>query len=455
MQDLLTGLNALLHKDTAANWISLVAWIVGLLTFIFTILTFQRQNKRQRRIELQENYLKLELESNAVFRFEAEHGGILADYKLSVRPDDYGAGVEPADLLKRESVADNFFLQQLNLFEIAARFRRDEVFAPHIFGSWVIWFHDVTRSWWFRERWESEYSDNYTEDLYYIFTPMVAYFNEMVACEAISDRDDDPHAGALKKIFFEHVAERFRCPVVLEWLKRGGTVARPALTRWLQPVFRPIPRLIWRTRAYFRDSRLRSTKAAAYLATVKARHKRDRADALSSPATMPNVRPAPDATIAWTASPAERADAARFFARTVGLDTAYISHGEMQMGLSLDGKTWAPDLEVRFLEDVAKKDDNRNIAVARNNRGIIVAAAIVYWEQTDRASFGVLEDLAVEPPLRSAGLGARMSDFIDAEAKKRGCRWLFLESGKDNTGAHAFFARQGYDEISRVLAKSL
>ena len=108
--------------------------------------------------------------------------------------------------MQSDGVADNFFLQQLNLFEIAARFRREKAFAEAIFGSWVIWFHDVHNSWWFRARWNEDYRDNYTKDLREIFDDPVKNY--------------DPAAAPIqrKRAFFAHASKVFNCPVILKWL---------------------------------------------------------------------------------------------------------------------------------------------------------------------------------------------------------------------------------------------
>ncbi len=160
--------------------------------------------------------------------------------------------------------------------------------------------------------------------------------------------------------------------------------------------------------------------------------------------------------IGWEQGPAAWADAARFFARIISADPAYISHGEIQTGLSADGKTWIPDLEARFLAEATGDESDRSLAVARDARNAIVAAATVSWNfETEDARFATLQDLAVEPALRSQGLGAEMVEFVEREVRARNAAWLFLESGKDNRGAHKFFERTGFQEISHVFAKRL
>lgn len=160
--------------------------------------------------------------------------------------------------------------------------------------------------------------------------------------------------------------------------------------------------------------------------------------------------------IGWERDPASLEAAAAFFARVVALDPAYVSHGEVQQALSLDGKTWAPDLEARYREDLLAIDPSRQLLVARDETGAIVGACVMCWEfEEPEAPFGTIEDLAIDPKLRSHGLGAEMMAVIEAEARKRGAKWLFLESGKNNNRAHAFFERGGFAEISHVFTKRL
>lgn len=157
----------------------------------------------------------------------------------------------------------------------------------------------------------------------------------------------------------------------------------------------------------------------------------------------------------WTDAAADRAQAAAFFARVISLDTRYISHGEIQCGLSPDGTRWADDLDARFAEDLADPDPGAGLLLMRSAGGAIVAAAIVEWVETPRVRFAVLADLAVDPALRSGGTGARMVAAIEAEARRRAMGWIFLESGKDNARAHAFFERHAFREISHVFGKRL
>ncbi|MCW3835172.1 GNAT family N-acetyltransferase [Sphingomonas canadensis] len=158
-------------------------------------------------------------------------------------------------------------------------------------------------------------------------------------------------------------------------------------------------------------------------------------------------------TVRW-ATPGEMEGAARFFARTIVLDRSYVSHGEIQTGLSLDGTGWAPDLEEKFVEDLGDPGPDRQVALAYLD-GKLAGAAIVLWVRSDRVSYMVIEDVAVDPAARSAGVGRALIAFVEAEGRAQGIGWSFLESGLGNEGAHHFFEGLGYAAMSKVFARRL
>jgi N-acetylglutamate synthase and related acetyltransferases len=148
------------------------------------------------------------------------------------------------------------------------------------------------------------------------------------------------------------------------------------------------------------------------------------------------------------------ADAAAFAGRIIGRDTAYISHGEIQTGLSPDGIHWAGNLSELYASDFADLED-RDLLVVRTEDGMIVAVAVVAWEETPRRKFAVLEDMVVDTDQRSGGIGSQVVEAIVERVRARGVEWIFLESGLRNTRAHAFFMRHGFEEISHVFGRRL
>ena len=162
-------------------------------------------------------------------------------------------------------------------------------------------------------------------------------------------------------------------------------------------------------------------------------------------------------TVRWTASDAEFQAAAAVLIRLMLLDPAYISHSEIQWGLSPDGQRWADEAPERlqgYLAWIGAVEDAR-VAVATDDSGRPVAVCIVIWEADKPGRFATVQDMAVDPAFRKQGVGAQLLAFVEAEATIQGCRWLLLESGVRNEGAHRFFEREGFAPVSHTFAKPI
>ncbi|MEM6625279.1 MAG: hypothetical protein AAF719_01115 [Pseudomonadota bacterium] len=173
---------------------------VALIGIFFTLVIFYFQQRRAARVEKQQNYLKLELASIELFRFEAENASLVETYDALVAPDPYLADA----VTERE--ASTFYFMTLNLFEISIRMRYDYTIDPDVFGSWVAWYYDTLTSWYFRREWP-EFRRNYTPQLRAVFDPFAETFDP-------NENDD-----ARRKRFFKHVGELLNCPIVKKWLE--------------------------------------------------------------------------------------------------------------------------------------------------------------------------------------------------------------------------------------------
>jgi GNAT superfamily N-acetyltransferase len=160
-------------------------------------------------------------------------------------------------------------------------------------------------------------------------------------------------------------------------------------------------------------------------------------------------------SLQWDKTAGAAREASDFAGRVIGSDARYISHGEIQTGLSPDGEHWASDLTQFYRDDFAELGDDRDLLICRNESGTIIGIAVVAWEESSRRRFAVLEDMAVEPSRRSQGVGERLIDAVQARVAAQGIDWLFLESGLENHRAHAFFEREGFKTVSHVFAKRL
>jgi hypothetical protein len=177
------------------NQVQSFAAIAGL---IITLTVFTLQQRSANKARIRDTYLKLELSSNEIFRFEAANAVALALYIEEAPPT--GERRSDDDLL-----AENFYLQQLNLFEVSVRFRQTNIMEKSVFGSWVSWYYEVLTSWFFREKWPGLRA-HYTPELRDIFDGPVASFG------AFADEE------ARRREFFRHVGKLMRCKVIRDWL---------------------------------------------------------------------------------------------------------------------------------------------------------------------------------------------------------------------------------------------
>lgn len=141
-----------------------------------------------RKIEI---YQRLEIESNRVFEFEARHPELVPEMKRRLAPpsgiegmivrDEYKEKMEPRQIAM---IARKYYEMNCNLFEIAARLRKNRLIDDDVFGSWVAWYFDTCTEWGFRALW-ADLRDNYTADLRAIFDPL---------CGTLVTAWDKPHA---------------------------------------------------------------------------------------------------------------------------------------------------------------------------------------------------------------------------------------------------------------------
>lgn len=193
-----------IDSQAAENLLAGSALVFSLFSLLISILAYRREN----RVEKSAAYLQLEMNSSEVFKYEAEFAPVMAPLRLPRRPKALPRGDA---LCEAREAARNLYFQSLNLFEVCARFRKQDVIAPEVFASWVAWFHDLLEGWHFRETWE-EIRCNYTPDVRDIFD---------VGC-AIFEADLAPDAR--RTAFYEAVADIMECDRIRRWLDDLETV---------------------------------------------------------------------------------------------------------------------------------------------------------------------------------------------------------------------------------------
>ncbi len=178
------------------------ALIVGLLTGLITSMLSMRANQREARAEMSTAYLGLETHSSAIFQFEAENAEAMEPYRLPKKPmrlPKGGAG---------QKVTEQLYFQSLNLFEVAANFRKQGIVDHTVFASWVAWFYELNSDWYFREIWD-DIRANYTPDVRSIFDAGMLVF----------DAPDLSDEERLRAFYFGVSNALGGCAVVETWLE--------------------------------------------------------------------------------------------------------------------------------------------------------------------------------------------------------------------------------------------
>lgn len=135
--------------------------IVLLLAMVLVELRVQHRRDRdaerveqaRRQVEI---YQRLELASNDLHRFEADHVDL-------IRPLYTGVGV-PTEVGERH-VYVGYVCQLLNLFELQVELFCSGLVDEEELGTWVPWFNEVGRAKGFREVWEEDLRAQYSARL--------------------------------------------------------------------------------------------------------------------------------------------------------------------------------------------------------------------------------------------------------------------------------------------------
>jgi len=82
--------------------------------------------------------------------------------------------------------------------------------------------------------------------------------------------------------------------------------------------------------------------------------------------------------------------------------------------------------------------------------GIHVSQVLAYDGDAAKVS-----EIVVDDRYRRRGIGARLMEVAEGEARRRGCVVLFLTTAERRKDAHAFYRSLGFEETGRRFAKSL
>lgn len=134
-----------------------------LLLFLVVFIELQSQRRRdraraareQRRASI-EVYQQLELASNEIFRFEADHVDL-------IRPLYTGQGA-PTEIGQQHAYY-GYVNQILNLFEMQVELYCSDIVDLKTLGTWISWFNELARAPGFRAIWEDGVREEYSTRL--------------------------------------------------------------------------------------------------------------------------------------------------------------------------------------------------------------------------------------------------------------------------------------------------
>ena len=155
---------------------------------------------------------------------------------------------------------------------------------------------------------------------------------------------------------------------------------------------------------------------------------------------------------------ADRLQAA--FMEHINAHPEYISHGEIQMGVGVATHTDegafagrpAPNAAEMWHKYIAEHLVSAEMAVfvAEDAKGHLLGFSAIDIEEDGADPFGMLCDLLVLPQNRSQGVGTALMQADFDWFNEKGIKDIYLESGRENHNAHAFFEHHGFEHVSII-----
>jgi GNAT superfamily N-acetyltransferase len=92
-----------------------------------------------------------------------------------------------------------------------------------------------------------------------------------------------------------------------------------------------------------------------------------------------------------------------------------------------------------MLEDYSKVIREHQVHIAERDRRIVGALVLV-----DTSEGLLIDNVAVDPSLQGTGVGRRLLEFAEAEARRRGLLSIHLSTNEKMTENQALYSRIGY-----------
>lgn len=366
--------------------------IISLFLAVISFLIVQTiERRRDRAVANREAYQNLEFASIDLFRFEADHLDL-------IRPI-----WEPETEFPDEDTAEytalmNYVCQTLNLFEMAIKFRKYNVLADDIFGSWVTWFELVVGAPGFPTIWEDVRLD-YLPELRNIFDGGLRILDEPGTEEAKEQK------------FYEYVGYVLGSKLVSEW------TADDEHDRYIN----------------FQKKNLKKLQ----------KYKKSMSDI--------------DIKTGWGDSSLDVQTLVNMFQDNAG--NSYISHGEIMEGRAINPVEWASDLashlEHEFTETLKNEPFQKANMVCAWHNETLIGFALVEYDSAPDDNYAILSDIVVSLEFRNQNVAAKMTDWLKTQLYSQNIKKMFAESNINNETAHHFLEKTGFKTISKVFYMEL
>lgn len=102
-------------------------------------------------------------------------------------------------------------------------------------------------------------------------------------------------------------------------------------------------------------------------------------------------------------------------------------------------------------------DSDSHVILVADDDGTLVGFATISFRSVVRypQPIAELDELFVLPEYRKHGIGRLLMAQLEELARTRRCYRLYIESHRDHTGAHAFYAALGYTNYGYHFIKNL
>lgn len=110
------------------------------------------------------------------------------------------------------------------------------------------------------------------------------------------------------------------------------------------------------------------------------------------------------------------------------------------------------ELQAQGLASIINDPRVGNIIVAREANDIIGMVNLLYTVSTALGGrVAILEDMVVNPAVRSKGVGSELLLYSVELAKQKGCQRITLLTDFDNENAHRFYQKHGFARSSMAV----